>query len=451
MHESTLKKLRFLPVVAAVLVAVVIWWNLRAASNQVRLVFSTGSEVGLYHRLASQMRDVIEANHPDILVQLIQSAGSNENITRIDRGQAQLALVQNDARGGNSVHSLASLYPEVLHLLCRADANVASLSDLSGRRIGVGAVGSGTEQVATNLLQFAGVTLEKGQVRHGAFGEAVNQLKAKKIDAAFVLTGLGAEIIRHALADGQLELAPIQIQPDDSTDPEVISRTLTAGFQVHYPYASSHTIPLMAYNGRPVSPVPSLSVQAVLVCQEDVDAEIIERITRTLFKQRAVLSQKETAFTHLDEQGAQLGLQFPLHQGAENFYRRKEPGFLNQHAETMGFVLTLALLSWSVIVWFQRWYLQRRKNRVDTYYKAIDEVIIRLPDITRFEELVELESELTRIDRRASDELIQEKLAADESYVIYQNMLNGCRSMLQQARDRLPDSPETTPDRQPAG
>ena len=138
MRESLLKKMRLVPVAVALLVTVIVSWNVWASKERTALVFSTGSEVGLYHRLAEQMKRVIETHHPDIVIELKESAGSNENIRRLDSGQAELALVQNDAIGGSSVRSVASLYPEVLHLLCRNDAEINSLEDLSGHRIGVG-------------------------------------------------------------------------------------------------------------------------------------------------------------------------------------------------------------------------------------------------------------------------------------------------------------------------
>jgi len=437
MHESTLKRLRALPVVLALLVTAVVWWNLQASHNQTVLVFSTGSEVGLYHRMASQIKAVVEASHPDIRIRLLASAGSNENITRLNGGEAQLALVQNDATGGQSVRSVAALYPEVLHLLCRSSANIRSLDDLSGHRVGVGAVGSGTEQFATRLLTFTGVELDQHQRWHGSFGDAVRGLQSGEIDAAFFLTGLGADVIRLAMRDEGLTLAAIQMHADDAAQPEDIARAFSAGFRVHHPYTSPQTIPLMAYEGRPLAPVPSMSIQAVLACHENVDAEIIGRIARTLFEQRAVLSQQESAFTHLDEQSAQSGLQFPLHMGAEHFFRRREPGFLNQHAEPMGFVVTLLLLTWSVLVWARRWYVQARKNRVDKHYKAIGTVIERLDSVTDVGELGELESELNHISRQAASELVQEQLAADESYIIYQNMLDGCRATLVRTRAQL--------------
>jgi predicted metalloenzyme YecM len=95
-----------------------------------------------------------------------------------------------------------------------------------------------------------------------------------------------------------------------------------------------------------------------------------------------------------------------------------------------------------MLIWARRWYIQRRKNRIDTYYKAIDEVINRLHDGTDLREITELETELLKIRQRASAELVKEQLAANESYIIYQNMLNGCQAMLVRMREKIQASPE---------
>ena len=103
----------------------------------------------------------------------------------------------------------------------------------------------------------------------------------------------------------------------------------------------------------------------------------------------------------------------------------------------IGFALTLSLIIWSTLVWAKRWYIERRKNRIDTYYQAIDDVIQRLHDGTDLDEIAELEAELLKIRQRAADELVNEKLAANESFVIYQNMLNGCQQLLARKKQEL--------------
>ena len=103
----------------------------------------------------------------------------------------------------------------------------------------------------------------------------------------------------------------------------------------------------------------------------------------------------------------------------------------------MGFVITLVLLLWSVLVWVRGWYLQRRKNRVDTYYKAIDALSARVGEAACLQELETLELELQQIGREARGELVEETLAADESYIIYQTMFGNCLASLQHVRTRL--------------
>ena len=441
MDETTLKRLRLFPVITALLLAIGLVWWVKATGPTV-LTFTTGSKGGLYHSLALQIKSVVESNHDDIKINLQTSAGSNANIMLLDKNKADLALVQNDADGGKSVRSLAALYPEVLHLICHTNAGVRSLGDLSGKRVGIGAPKSGTEQITTKLLAFAGVKLKAKDVAHSSFGSMTKQLRNGKLDAAFFLTGLGTPAIGGALADEQLAFAPIHMGLRDDSSAETNARKFTMGFRVHYPHVSPQTIPMMAYEGKPLAPVPSLSVQAVLVCHKNTDTTVIERITRTMFKQRAVLSQKEPTFSNLNEQTAQSGLQFPLHEGAENYFRRKEPGFFTENAEVMGFILTVTLLFWSTFGWMRQWYIQRRKNQIDTYYQAVDDVICRLHDGTNLSEIDELENELLKISQRASGELVKEQLAADESYIIYQNMLNGCQAMLVRMREKIQASPE---------
>jgi len=440
MDEATLKKLRFAPVLLTILIAVVVWQMFRGPDHTT-LILATGTKGGLYHRLGEQMKTAIEKAHPDLRIHLQSSAGSNENIRQLDAKKAQLGLVQNDAHGGQAVRSLAALYPEVLHLITRTNAGIATLADLPGKRLGIGAAGSGTAQITTNILEFADVALEANQTVAASLPQTMAKLKAGQLDAAFLLTGLGSPAIRDALADPALALAAVRM-PGNGDDPKAIAEQFTDGFRVHYPYVSPRVIPQLAYRGQPTTPVPSLSVQAVLVCHREVDAEIIERIARTLFTQRAVLAQKEPAFTYLDETAAGAGLQFPLHEGADNFYRRKEPGFFAENVEVMGFILTVFLLIWSVASWVRNWYLQRKKNRIDTYYEAVEDVIRRLHDGTDLQEIEELEAELLKIRQRASAELVAEQLAADESFVIYQNMLNGCQAMLVRMRERIKESPD---------
>lgn len=397
------------------------------------LTFATGQRGGLYHELGQAIADEVQQAHPHLHIQLVETTGSLDNANRLQKQTAQLALLQNDTAAGAHVRSLTAIHPELLHFLCHHKAGIQSIRDLAGKTVALGPKGSGSEKFTREFLRFAGFSKSQLTLVNLPLDEATQQLMTGKVDALLFLTGLGNDACQRALQSGQVHLTPLA-PLTASSDTRFGAQILADGFRVHYPHASPHTIPLLAYPGHPVHPIGTVGVKAVLACHTDLPDEIAETLTRTLYEHRAALSQKHSAFSSLDEQFSTAHLQFPLHPGAEKFFRRTGPGFFAKHVEIMGFILTLILILWSVLVWAQRWFLQSRKNRIDAYYEAIDEVINRLNDGTNLEEINELENTLLEIRQRAADELVKEKLAADESFIIYQNMLNGCQQLLAQKK-----------------
>jgi len=397
------------------------------------LTFATGQRGGLYHELGQAIADEVQQAHPHLHIQLVETTGSLDNANRLQKQTAHLALLQNDTQAGAHVRSLTAIHPELLHFLCHHKAGIQSIRDLAGKTVALGPKGSGSEKFTREFLRFAGFSKSQLRLVNLPLDEATQQLMTGKVDALLFLTGLGNDACQRALQSGQVHLTPLA-PLTASSDTRFGAQILADGFRVHYPHASPHTIPLLAYPSQPAQPIGTVGVKAVLACHTDLPDEIAETLTRTLYEHRAALSQKHSAFSSLDEQSSTAHLQFPLHPGAEKFFRRTDPGFFAKHVEMMGFILTLILILWSVLVWAQRWFLQSRKNRIDAYYEAIDEVINRLNDGTNLEEINELENTLLEIRQRAADELVKEKLAADESFIIYQNMLNGCQQLLAQKK-----------------
>jgi len=422
--------------------------------TQTSLVFVTGEKEGLYRELGDAIVTEIQQAHPKIKIQVVSTAGSLDNAKRLQNNTADLALVQNDIQATAEIRSITAIHPELIHFLCHKDSGIQTLHDLTGKKVAVGLKGSGTERFTIELLGYFGIDPSTFQLIHLPINEAANQLVAGELSAILYLTGLGNSAVKKAIGSGNVKFAQLAMPPKSGTptatwnDANLWSETLSTGFKIHYPHVSPHTIPLMAYRGpdsqpgHPHQPIATVGVKAVLVCHNKLPNELAETITRTIFEHRAVLSQKHIAFSNLNEKSSTTHLQFPLHPGAEQFFQRKEPSFFEKHVEVMGFALTLSLIIWSMLIWARRWYILRRKNRIDTYYKAIDEVINRLHDGTDLREITELETELLKIRQRASAELVKEQLAANESYIIYQNMLNGCQAMLVRMREKIQASPE---------
>ncbi len=81
-------------------------------------------------------------------------------------------------------------------------------------------------------------------------------------------------------------------------------------------------------------------------------------------------------------------------------------------------------------------FVREREDRVDTYYAAVDEIMGALEDDIEPQQATELEVKLLSVDHEIRQDLINEKIKADNAFLIYQNMYNACYAML---RDRKMD------------
>lgn len=410
-----------------------VWWMV--STQQHSIVISSGEPLGMYHEIALAIEDVIEKQHPEIDIVVETSKGSQANLDRIDRSECDLALVQNDALRGQRARSISSIYPEVLHLVCRRDANVKSIKSLEGKVVSLGPDGSGTQQVVRALFEFA--SLESTRHLKLTSKDAIAALNGGTIDAAFFLSGVPSKLIDDMLQNQELMLAPIVGGETNLGDLSDHSELYVKGFQTRYPFIKPFTIPIMSYHGRPAEPVPTLGVSAVLVSRADLSSGLVSDITKTIFENRVDLTNQISVFSGLNEEVATASVRFPVHEGAEYYYRRREPSFLTKNAEAMGFIVTLLVLGGSLLATSNRILTRDRKNNIDTFYSQIDEIMAKLTCVQTKEELFGLNDTLIEIDKLIRTDLINEKLKPDQAFIIFQNMYQNCESALAEKRRQL--------------
>lgn len=184
----------------------------------------TGKTTGTYIRFGQDIARV--ASHFGLALAVEPSAGSLENVEAVlKRRDTPLAIVQSDVldfiatfaddkdlkRAATGMRMVFPLYTEEVHLLARP--GIASLADLEGKRVAVGAPDSGTLLTATLMLASAGVTPEE-EVQIDT-GDALAAMREGQVDAMFYVAGRPAKLFASDVtaADG-FHLAPI-------TDPAV--------------------------------------------------------------------------------------------------------------------------------------------------------------------------------------------------------------------------------------
>ncbi|MDP1957924.1 MAG: TAXI family TRAP transporter solute-binding subunit, partial [Rhodocyclaceae bacterium] len=159
------------------------------------LILVTGGEGSAYQSFGAAYKDVLERYGVRVIEQ--PSAGSTENLERLRNSELAVdaAFVQGGTvrvREDDALVSLGSLYNEPLWIFYRAElaegnGDLNQIVQLKGRRIAIGAVGSGTRHLAQELLYAS--QIDAGNTRlldQGGLGLA-RALATRKIDAAFVV------------------------------------------------------------------------------------------------------------------------------------------------------------------------------------------------------------------------------------------------------------------------
>jgi len=173
----------------SLLILLAVFWFFHSAPPRTLIITSGGP--GSAFQTNAQKYAVILARN-GVTLRVLPSEGSLENLHRLDDpkfhvevGFVQGGITNNPAN--NKLVSLGSIMYEPLLVLYRG-APVSLLSNLNGKRLAIGPVGSGTRALALTLLQLNGI--EPG----GATalvdldsGEAAKALLDGSVDAVFLM------------------------------------------------------------------------------------------------------------------------------------------------------------------------------------------------------------------------------------------------------------------------
>ena len=183
------------------------------------------------------MSEIWNKNIPGVNSTAQSTGASVANINLMKENKADIIFVQNDivyyAANGvelfedkyEDIRGLATLYPETVQLVTLANKGINSIADLKGKRVAVGAAGSGAEANARQILNAAGITYDDLTAQYLSFAEAANNLKDGNIDAAFLTAGFPTAAVTDIAAQHDLKLI--------SLDEELVKK-LTNGLSVLY-------------------------------------------------------------------------------------------------------------------------------------------------------------------------------------------------------------------------
>jgi TRAP transporter TAXI family solute receptor len=285
-----------------------------------RLYLATGNTTGVFYQIGGGYADVITKHLPGYEATAEPTNAAVENIRRLARGDADIALTFADAaadavtgRGPfadtpQPIQALARIYNSYVHVIARTGTGIRDIKDMRGHRISTGSPGSGTENVALRLLAASGVQPDRDITRLSqSLPSTVKGMKGGTIDAMFWTAGLptlGISDLMGAMRDKVVFLPVAPLLPElrreygEAYTPAAIARTV---------YGQS-------------ADVPTIAVASLVIVGTDLPEPLGFDLTRLLFTYQDDLAKAHPEGRNFTRTAAPQTEPVPLHPGARRYY-----------------------------------------------------------------------------------------------------------------------------------
>lgn len=305
--------------ISATFVALLVSGSISFSAEFINIL--TGGTSGVYYPLGVGLSKIYGEKIKGSKVQVQATKASVENLNLIQSGKGEIAFVLGDsvkygwegneeagfASKLDNLRGIAGIYPNFVHIVAAKGSNIKTIADLKGKKVSVGAPKSGTELQARAILKAAGMSYKDlGSVDYSPFGQSVELIKNRQLDATIQSAGLGVSSIKD-LANS-VDIVVVEI-------PESLIAKLGA------PYVSA-TIPAGTYKGAD-SDVKTAGIVNFLITSKKVSTDTVYQMTKNIFENLPELVATHAAAKNIDIKTALTGMPVPLHPGAKKYYQEK--------------------------------------------------------------------------------------------------------------------------------
>ncbi len=292
-----------------------------AGQDYTNMTMGTGGTAGTYYAYGGILGSQIKAE-TGINVKVVSTDGSKANILGVEEGDYQLATVQSDVMAYawegtrsfekegklESFRVIGGLYGEAVQLLTM-DKNIKTVADLKGKKVSIGAAGSGVYFNAIDVLGAAGLKESDIDPQYQSFADSADALKDGKIDAAFIVAGAPTPAIQELCATADAYLIPI--------DGDVAEKLMDAS-----PYYTTYDIPAGTYDGQSED-VKTVTVKATLIVTADASEDSVYNVTKAIFDNIETVTKAHAKGAELSLENATEGMTVPFHAGAAKYFKEK--------------------------------------------------------------------------------------------------------------------------------
>lgn len=290
------------------------------SAKPVDIVMATGGTSGTYYAVGNALATTIGDKLTLSKLTVTDSGASKTNVQLATAGDVQMSLLQSDVlnyahngTGGEKMFEgkpetnslwVAGIYFETVQIVASKD--ITDISQLKGKTVCVGDVGSGTALNAEQVLGAYGLTFSDITPYYGSFADGCDALKNGQVDAAINTAGAPTGAITDLSSTYDFNLLPV-------------SDEAVAKLQAEYPFLVKDIVPANTYKCV-TEDVPCVAVKAVLTATESTSEDVVYEITKAMFDNLDALKASHAKFGYLSLESALDG-SFDVHPGAAKYYK----------------------------------------------------------------------------------------------------------------------------------
>lgn len=286
------------------------------------LNIATGGTAGTYYPLGGALAELLNQNIKGMNASAQSTGASVANVNMLKDGSVDIAFIQNDiayyAANGKemfkdnkveSIRGIAALYPETVQFVTTADKGIKSIADLKGKKVAVGASGSGAEANARQILGAYGLTYDDIDVQYLSFGEAADALKDGNVDVGVVVAGFPTAAIQDLAANKSAALVNIDAEHADK-------------LMKQYPYFTKITVPKGTYPGQEED-VSTVAVKCVIATTDKLSDDLGEQIVKAIYEHLDRMKAAHAVGKYITKDTALEGMSVKMNAGAEKYLKAK--------------------------------------------------------------------------------------------------------------------------------
>ncbi len=390
-------------------------WFLEATIPR-HIVMASGAQGGVYHRYAKRYKELLARE--GVTLEERMTAGADENLKLLldPKSGVDVAFMQGgvapNPEDGDLV-MLASLYYEPMWIFYSGAKTISRVEEFRGKRIAVGAPGSGTRQFALSVLSMNEISPDNTTFSPAGGKDALNGLMKGDFDAAIFVGGAQTGFLHDALWNPDLKL---------------MSFRLADAYVRRVPYIAKLTLPegtIDLAGDVPSHDVTLIGTTAMLVARDDFPPALINLL---LDVARDVHGGKGY-FESAGEFPGITQVDFPVSAHAER-HKRFGPSFLHRYfpfwiatfiERLIVIVLPLLVIVVPVINFLPQVLRWRKRSRI---YRWYGELTLLERDVGARSGTLPIAKWLADLDRieRAAERLRIPPSFASEAYTLREHI-----------------------------